>query len=327
MTTRFLPEPELAHVEAVLSEAFGTPVGVAAVQTEPIPLPSVFPADLVSVALADGTGLSLFVKHLGNEQADHPDKQDRQREVRVYDSLLRDPGLPVPRYYGSRWNAATQHTDVYLEYVPDWSLKYTDLEHWFTAARRLAHLQAHFGVQTERLLGCDFLLRLDAAYFCAWAERALSAVIRHAPQLAPRLETVVCRYTSIAELLGRQPLTLVHNDLAPKNVLAHRAWSPARICLVDWEMAGLGCGALDIVHLKYGLDPTAEHRMRTEYCAELVETGLLPTHPREVERLFAACEAHQTMCRLAYFDRWGTPPARVAEWVREVERSCVGVTA
>jgi hypothetical protein len=185
---------------------------VVSVRSQPIPVPSVFPAEILSVSLADGDQLSLFVKHLGSEQAEHPDKQRRDREVRVYETLLRYAAeLPVPRYYGSRWNAATQRTDVYLEYVPDWSLKYTDLEHWFTAAHRLAQLQAHFAARPERLLSCDFLLRLDG-------------------------------------------------------------------------------------------------------------TGLLPARPRELRRLFFACELHQTMCRLAYFATWRTPTDQVADWVRQAER-------
>jgi phosphotransferase family enzyme len=323
MSSRVSPEHQhyelMTRVRELLAEVSGEQVVVAAVRSEPIRVPSLFPADVVSVTLGDGSTLSLFVKHLGSEQADHPDKQRRDREVRVYEVLLGDAGLPVPRYYGSRWNAASGRTDVYLEYIPDWSLKYTDLEHWFTAARRLAQLQAHFAARPERLLVCDFLLRLDPGYFHAWAERALAAVVRHLPELAGRLERVVAAYRPVARLLGCQPMTLVHNDLAPKNVIADRSWSPARICLVDWEMAGLGCGLLDLVHLKHGLRPRADQRMRASYCAELAGTGLVPNHPRELERLFAACELHQAMCRLTYFAIWQTPRAQVGQWVRDAE--------
>ncbi|TME24685.1 MAG: hypothetical protein E6I75_28420, partial [Chloroflexi bacterium] len=286
------------YVQELLTQALGRNIVVTALRSDPIQVPSLFPADVLSVSLDDGTELSLFVKHLGSQQADHPDKQYRCREVRIYEVLLRDVGLPVAGYYGSRWNVATQRRDVYLEYVPDWSLKYTDLEHWPTAARRLAQLQAYFAA---RPVACDFLLRLDAAYFHAWAERAMSAVVSHRPELEGSLAGIVAGYSRVAELLDRQPITLVHNDLAPKYVVADRARTPARICLVDWEMAGVGCGLLDLVHLKYGLGPRPDSQMRAAYCAELAGSGLLPTRPRELKRLFAACEVHQTMCRLAYF--------------------------
>ena len=254
---------------------------------------------MLSLTLAGGGEVSLFVKHLGPEEADNPDKQCRDREVRVYEELLAGADLPVARYYGSAWNEATGRREVFLEYVDDWSLKYQPLEHWFTAARRLAGLHAHFAARAGELLACDFLLRLDAGYLHAWAERALATVRDLYPELAAGLEPVVRGYARVADVLGRQPLTLVHNDLSPKNVLADRSSSPARICFVDWELAGVGCGLLDLVHLKYGLGPEDDRRMCAAYRAELAGTGLLPADPREWDALLAACELHKTVYRLA----------------------------
>ena len=45
-----------------------------------------------------------------------------------------------------------------------------------------------------------------------------------------------------ADLLAEQPPTLVHNDLAPKNVIADTSANPGRTCIVDWEMAEWGAG-------------------------------------------------------------------------------------
>ena len=325
---RHTPEddtPLHVYVQQLLTEALRQPIQVAVLRREPIPVPSLFPAEVLSIALTDGRELALFVKHLGSEQADHPDKQRRDREVRIYEELLRDPRLPVPRYYGSRWNAATRRREVYLEYVADWSLKYTGVEHWFTAARRLAQLHAQFAARAERLLACDFLLRLDAPYFRGWADRALAAVARHCPELAPDLARVVGGYDRVVGVLADQPITLVHNDLAPKNVVADRSHTPARICVVDWEMAGTGCGLLDLVHLKHGLDRADDERLRAVYCAELVGTGLLPASAGELERLLAACELHQTMCRLTYFAHWQVPRERVAQWVRDARHLAAGI--
>jgi aminoglycoside phosphotransferase (APT) family kinase protein len=304
-------------LERLLGEARGRPVKVARVRREPSPFATLFPAEILSVTLRGGGEISLFVKHLGPEQAGHPEKQCRDREVRIYEELLGDEGLPVPRYYGSRWNEATQRREVFLEYLGDWNLKYQDLEHWFTAARRLAQLHAHFAGRAARLLACDYLLRFDSACLRAWAERALAVVGGQSAELAAGLGPVLAGYGRVGEVLGRQPLTLVHNDMAPKNVLADRSRSPARICFVDWEMAGVGCGLLDLVDLKYGLGPADDRRMCAAYCAELAGTGLLPAGPRELGRLFAACELHRTVYRLAFSQTWRVPPERVAQWVGE----------
>src|SRR5262249_38663069 len=145
-------EPRLRHVlERLLSRAEGRPVTVAAVTRTPSPFASLFPAEVLTVSLRGGGELSLFVKHLGPEQADHPEKQWREREPRVYERLREGEGLPAPRYFGSCRNEATGRREVFLEYVADWDLRYQELEHWFTAARALARLHAHFAARAGEL--------------------------------------------------------------------------------------------------------------------------------------------------------------------------------
>jgi Ser/Thr protein kinase RdoA (MazF antagonist) len=304
-------------VAALLAPALGRPVRVDALRREPSPFATLFPAEVLRASLDGNTEVRLFLKHLGPEQPGQPDKQLRDRELRVYDVLLRDPNLPVPRHYGARWNAVTGRHELFLEYVDDWSLKYHSLEHWVSAAHRLAHLHAHFAERADLLRSCDFLLRLDVPYFAAWAARACSAVGEQSSELAARLRETLKDYNRCCELLGRQPLTLVHNDLAPKNVLADRSVTPARICFVDWELAGAGCGLLDLVHLKYGLDAVGEGEMMTAYRSALRSTDLLPRDEREFERLLAACELHKTLYRLAHSAGWNLPPATIAQWVEE----------
>jgi aminoglycoside phosphotransferase (APT) family kinase protein len=295
----------------------GGPVCVRGLTRRPSPFAGVFPAEVVCARLGGGRQLSLFVKHLGPEQADHPEKQCRDREPRVYEELLGDEGLPVPRYYGCYRNEATGRHEVFLEHVADWDLRYQGLEHWFTAARELARLHAHFAARAGDLASCDFLLRLGAGQLRSWAERAVAVLGEQSAALAAELATVADGYGRVCEVLGRQPLTLVHNDLAPKNVLADRSRRPARVCFVDWEMAGVGCGLTDLIDLKYGLGPADDREMCRVYCDELAGTGLLPADPAERDRLFAACELHRTVYRLAFSRAWRVPPERVAQWVGE----------
>lgn len=307
-------------VERLLTRAGGRPAKIATLTRTPSPFATLFPVEVLSLSLQGGGAMSLFVKHLGAEQADHPEKRRRDREVRIYEELLGAGELPVVGYYGCVWNEGARRRDVFLEHIPDWDLRYQDLEHWFTAARCLARLHAHFANRAEQLLRCDFLLRFDARYLHEWVHRALGVVAGYAAELEETLSRVAGEYARVAGVLARQPVTLVHNDLSPKNVLADRAHTPARIGFVDWEMAGVGCGVLDIVDLKYGLDPASDEKMRAAYCTELAGTGLLPGDRRELDRLFAACELHKTVHRLAHSASWGLPIDTVARWTREAEQ-------
>jgi len=306
-------------VAELLEEAWRRPVNVISLQRRPSPFATLFPAEVLSISLEGGDRFSLFLKHLGSEQADHPDKQCRDREIRIYEELLRDKDLPVVRYYGWRWDETTKRRELFLEYIDDYKLEWHELEHWFTAAHRLAYLHAHFAQRVEKLLACDFLLRFDSTYFMEWANRALCTVGNQSVELATKLEPIVQRCSRIADLLSGQSLTLVHNDLAPKNALANTSHSPARICFVDWEMAGVGCGLLDLVHLNYGFKAAEDRKMRSIYCAELAGTGLLPSSARDLKSLFAACALHKGLYRLAGSQSRGVGVKRVARWVSEVQ--------
>jgi aminoglycoside phosphotransferase (APT) family kinase protein len=306
-------------LEGFLSKRQRRAVKITGLRRKPSPVAGVFPADVLRVYLEGGEKVTLFVKHLGPEQAEHPDKQCRDREPRIYEDLLGRDSLHVPQYYGSRWNEVTRRRELYLEYIGDWSLKYQELDHWFAAAPKLARLHAHFAMRAAELQARDYLLCLDTAYFHRWAERASAVVAEEDPGLAAGLAEVQAGYSRVAEILTQQPVTLVHNDLAPKNVIADRSQDPARICFVDWEMAGVGCGLLDLVHLKHGLDPASDQKICTAYCAELGGTGLLPSSPSELRRLFAACELHHTLYRLAHSKAWGLARERVAQWVADAQ--------
>ena len=208
-------------IEAILSEAVGHQAKINCLKREPGPFVTLFPADVLTISLAGGDKISLFLKHMGSQEADHPDKQCRDREIRVYRELLTDKSLPVAKYHGSRWNERSQCHEVVLEYIDGWILEYHHLEHWFTAARRLAHLHAHFAAQADKLWSCQYLLHFDARYYSDWAARALATVAEQSAELARALEDVLSQYHRAAALLAEQPGTLVHNDLAPKNGSRH----------------------------------------------------------------------------------------------------------
>lgn len=308
----------MTGLDAAVRRAAGPDAEILGIHRAPSPYATVFPAEVVSVELASGERISIFVKHLGEEQRSHPDKRVREREVRVYGELLDDRGLPVPRFLGSSRNEATGRRELFLEYVDGWTLKYQDLRHWYTAARRLARLHLAFARRGDRLLERDFLLRLDRDYLLAWAGRAVAAVSSLSAGLASRLQRTVDDLGVSVDLLAEQPPTLVHNDLAPKNVIADTSASPDRTCIVDWEMAGVGCGLMDLAHLTYGLPPREVERMLDLYSEELAGSALMPSDD-EGMRLLASCRLHGALYRLAHADVWRLPLERVGEWIADSE--------
>lgn len=306
-------------IQAMLSDVLQRSVMVGGLSRSPSPFASRVPAEVVTAELAEGMTYRLFLKSPGNEEADHPDKQRRDRELLVYADLFADRELPVPRWLGGGWNPRIRRHDLYLEHIDDWDLRYQGLEYWYLSAGCLGDLHRAFAQAREDLLARDYLLRLDADYFNAWAHRALAAVRWQSARLGRRHERVVGAFRRGAELLAVQPPTLVHNDLSPKNVLADRSARPARICFVDWEMAGIGCGLLDLAHLKYGLQPPEEAELCASYYEAVRGADVLPGKEKELMAVLAACEIHETNVRLWCSARWSLPEDRLEEWISDTE--------
>jgi hypothetical protein len=84
-------------------------------------------------------------------------------------------------------------------------------------------------------------------------------------------------------------------------------------------MAGVGCGMLDLVHLKYGLGARPSQEMLAAYLTELRSSPLLPAGGVQFERLLAACELHKTLYRLASSTGWDLPLDTLARWVADAE--------
>jgi aminoglycoside phosphotransferase (APT) family kinase protein len=293
-------------------------VRIRSLQAEPSPYATVFPAAVVSLELDDGSRISVFAKYLGSEESDHPDKQRRDREIRVYEDLFRGRPLPVPSFFGARWNERRRRREVFLEHVDGWNLEYHDVSVWIEAARELGRLHAHFAARRSELLRHDALLRFDRTRLLEVADRADRSVRLAYPELAGRLRSVVADYPQAADLIAEQGVTLVHNDCAPKNVLGAPGERPTRICFVDWELAGVGCGLVDLVHLRHGLDNDAGGAMLAAYSAAVAGTDLLPPEP-DRERLVAACELERLLHRLWRSRFWNIGPAAVAAWVADAE--------
>jgi Phosphotransferase enzyme family len=278
---------------------------------------TLFPADVVTVRLHSGETRSVFVKRLGSEEADHPDKERRDREACVYEQLLDDERLPVPRFYGWEWDADGRRRELYLEYIDDLSLRYQPLDHWLAAARELARLHRWFAERRDRVRPLSFLIRIDEEYVRAWAGRAVDTTSSLSPQLGIRLRHAVEGIAPAGALLARMPPTLVHNDLSPKNAIAVTGSEIQRIAFVDWELAGIGCGILDVVHLAYGLDHDACQRLFDAYWGALEGSSLAVEDRKQRATLIAASELHKTLYRLAHVTTLGSDEDTVRRWLKD----------
>ena len=158
-------------------------------------------------------------------------------------------------------------------------------------ARWLARLHDRFAGTATR----EFLLRYDRSYLARWPSRAGVSV--------PGYDTILDRLAAL-------PATLVHGELYASNVLV----DGERVCVVDWELAGIGPGVLDLAALTTGL-PEAD----AATLAESYRTAL--AHPPDAEPFgfdLDCARLHLAIQWLGWSPDWSPPPEHARDWRAEL---------
>jgi hypothetical protein len=277
----------------------------------------------VEVTFADGTVRHFVLKDLGHD-ALLPEARrvkpafvlDPVREIEVYRRVLVPFRLESPALVGAVVDEAAQTYRLLLESVagvPLWQVG----EHavWHQAARWLAAMHAELAAPAPSLAGPARLLRYDDGYYALWLDRARSAL-----QATPAGATVLRAYESVIPRLLALPRTFIHGEFHPSNVLVESG-DPARIRPVDWEVAGLAPGLMDLADLAAGKWTTAEREaMERAYREELAGRGADAgdDFARDLDR----CRLHKAVQWLAWSDRWTPPREHAQDWMAEALSLC-----
>jgi aminoglycoside phosphotransferase len=267
---------------------------VTKVERNPSPYRTSFPLEELRIELADGTRLQLVRKDLRRSALGviaHRVKpeflHDPGREIEAY-RLLAGPRLGTPACYGAGrgW--------ILLEKVPGVELaQIGELDDWRRAARWLARLHATFA---ETPPSSRLLLDHDAAYYRLWPQRAAAR--------APQVEWIAARYEAVVERLVALPRTLIHGEFYASNVLV----AGERVAPVDWEMAAVGPGLVDLAALVTGWK--GEER-----------AAIVAAYPGVDDLAMAACRLHLALQWLGWSTDWTPPPAQAYDWLAEVREA------
>ncbi|MEN8131107.1 MAG: phosphotransferase, partial [Pseudomonadota bacterium] len=92
--------------------------------------------------------------------------------------------------------------------------------------------------------GLTFLRRYDAGYDLGWTRRALLFAKQRSRSLSWLRSLCVRFEAQVGDLLS-EPLTVIHGEFYPQNVLVHEG----ALYPVDWESAAIAAGELDLASL------------------------------------------------------------------------------
>ena len=273
------------------SDRRGTPVSIAGLERRPCAYRTSFALEELDVALADGTRLRLMLKDL-SRAALHEDAlaakpeflYDPMREIDVYRDLLDGAGLGTAEYYGSSIDPARDRWWLFIENVVGdalWQIGEFDV--WEEAARWLARMHgalapaAWHGRRAAAALRPRAARRLGTP--CARVRRRSAQSVEHR-RSRQRIRELAARYDAVTEQLAALAPTFIHGEFYPSNVLVQQGGRTPRVCPIDWEIAAVGPGLLDLAALSVGKWTDAERaRLAVAYraaAAPVAETAVAP---------------------------------------------------
>ena len=334
MTKPPAPPPEslvsTATVVAALEKAFRALAPgrrVAEVRRAPALYHSSHRLEDVTVRLDDGTSLQLVLKPLGPgallDDADVVKPKflyDPMREPAAYD-LLAASGISVPRYVGFGREGAGGHFFLLLEKAPGVPLwQVGEPEAWREAARWLGTMHSRL-MHAPGLRKVGPLLCYDRTFFDVWPRRVmeLTAGDSACDDRFRTLGRIVDHYSRVVERLVRIPTTMVHGEYYPSNILIDSAGTAPRVLPVDWEMAGVGPGLLDLADLAAGTWTDAERESMVRSYTAVLDSGLAPP-PEEFDTALDACRLHKAIQWLGWSRSWVPPAEHRHDWLGEALR-------
>lgn len=270
-------------------------LGRRLLRRRPWPYASSLPMEQIELA-GDPPQRVLFKDFTATDELPRPGfLKDPLREIAVYRDVLAAAMPDAPAHVASVADPGRAWLFVeLLEGTPLWQAG--DLEAWRAAARWLAAMHALEPPRAPRLL------RYDAAHL---RQRVLLA------RWLPWAEDVA---GAVAAQLASLPARLIHGEFTPANVLVQHSCGRIRIRPLDWELAGIGPGVLDVAALTAG-NWSAPDRDRIEDAyRDACPTHLRPTaHDLDLARLLLAAQWS------GWCDGWEPPAEQRQDWRGQAE--------
>jgi Ser/Thr protein kinase RdoA (MazF antagonist) len=286
------------------------------------------PLEEVRVSMDDGAELKLILKDLSRDRLLRDARTTKpvflhqpEREVETYRRILAPAGI------GARCFAAVAEPDpprhwLLLEKVPGVELwQVGELSVWEEVARWLGGFHARFAGRIDELRGVNpYLLEHSVSWYRSWCERAKAALARSTDPRASILQGALDRYGEAIAPLAALPRTCVHGELYPSNVLVVRDDRHPRVCPIDWEMAAIGPGLIDLAALVGGWDPPERGRLVAAYLSGLPEGDAARPASETLNADLARCQLHLALQWLGWSPDWRPPPEHAHDWIGEASR-------
>jgi hypothetical protein len=219
-------------------------------------------SEILVCRLTEGSQTQVFCKHAVSSSERHPVlKGGVSYEASVYRDVLQPLPVSHAHFYGQYMNPSSGEAWLFIEFLNRTSrLSGTsDADAMELAARWLGNF--HRANEPRVSNGSlSFLGRYDYDYYLGWAKRTWSYAGK-LRQRCPWLAKLCKGFGEVASALLQPPLTVIHGECTPRNVLIRRR----RIYPIDWESAATAAGVIDLASLTWGWPRATVQRCEEEY--------------------------------------------------------------
>jgi aminoglycoside phosphotransferase (APT) family kinase protein len=285
---------------------------------------SSFALEELDIGLGNGTILQLMFKDSSTQALLRSARNvkpaflyDPLREIEVYQKVLFPLQLGTAACFGTFVDQRLGRYWLFLERVPGVELyQVGELARWQQAASWLARLHRRLAGVADHLSPVAHLLTYDADYYRQWPRRALA--FRKAEQGHRGLQWLEGRYERVIEFLVALPVTFLHGEFYASNVLLQETTAGLRVCPVDWEMAGLGPGLIDLAALTAGKWTEAERRsLALAYHSEMAPGDAGSMKREAFLDALDWCRLHLAVQWLGWSPAWSPPREHAHDWLAE----------
>jgi thiamine kinase-like enzyme len=323
------------RLERMLSLHYGRERTVRQIERRISQYCSSFMLEELDVTLDDDFQLELLLKDLsprslfGGAIAIKPDFMfNPVREIETYRRILARYWIGAPRYYGSVVEPESAHYWLLMERLePTMLWQMGEFSTWKRVARWMAEMHAelakvHADAGEKRAI---HLIQYDREFYWRWMRRAQKFVslgdMATDRRSANAVDWLAARYETVVERLCSLPLTVIHGEFFASNVLINPDPNNFRVCPVDWELAALAPGYIDVAALTAGgWSREQKEEMSLAYLAAMPECGLGQPDRADFLRDMDFCRLHYAVQWLGWSAGWKPPEEHAQDWLKEALR-------
>jgi hypothetical protein len=321
------------HLQERLIDYFGERRSILKLGRRVCPYMSSFRLDQLNVRFNDGSSVQLVLKDFSRDAMLEDARRARpeflyepRREISAYRWILPHAPAGTPAWYGAVADPPAGRYWLFLEQVNGPQLtKVGTFSTWERTAAWIARFHSAFSpLRAQQLAERSAAIVYDKAFYWNWLHRAQRFAARD-PEKRRIVDAVARRYAAVVERLARLPRTLIHGELYACNVIVSTLRNRERICPVDWEMAALGPGLVDLAALSAGWTDAKQRAMARAYysAAHNGHAGAFST-PVRLPKDFAidldCCRLHLAVRMLGWSNDWAPPPHQARNWLAEAAR-------